>query len=115
MKKKYFEVLISSTNNDSKLVAICETLYMITNADKTKTYVFRDLITQKVILPSHSHISNADCLTYDNYAKENICEISIRKVLNYLKSLSIEDIDMHYRFFYGEEKSLGIKKVRSNN
>ena len=95
MKKGYFEVLVSDTKNNTYLPVMCEVVCKTIYSSKLGTYIFRDLITQKMIFPNYGGASEIDTLTYDNYNKDSHREVSSKIVLKYLKGLDMDKIDMH--------------------
>ena len=117
MKKGYFEVLVSDTKNNTYLPVMCEVVCKTIYSSKLGTYIFRDLITQKMIFPNYGGASEIDTLTYDNYSEESHREVSSKKVLDYLKSLDMNKIDMHTHLLHKiennyTEKSL-IRKIEN--
>ena len=117
MKKGYFEVLVSDTKNNAYIPIMCEAVCKTVNSHKIGTYIFRDLITQKIIFPNYGSQTSADFLTYDNYSKESHREVSSKKVLDYLKGLDMDKIDMHAHQLHKienhyVEKSL-VRKIES--
>jgi len=97
VKKEYFKVYIRDENNDRCLVANCETVCKTSSSRKTEAYIFRDLITQKLILPNYGHTVSEDetTLTYNNYDRTNFQKVSSKDMLKFLKGLDSSYIELY--------------------
>lgn len=117
MKKEYFKVYIRDDNYNRCLVVYCEVVCNISNSEKTDAYVFRDLISQKLILPNYGYTikDKESTLTYNNYDKSNFHRISRSSVLKFLKGLNIEDLKLYQSYINDLENRIiekGLTRIR---
>ena len=95
MKKEYFKVFVYDPNNNVYIPTLCEIVCKVINSDKVATYIFRDLITQKMIFPNNGESYFCESLTYNNYDKNSYKKVSNKIILSYLKRLNNDKIDMY--------------------
>ena len=113
MKKEYFKVYIKDNYHDRYIEVNCEVVCRTSNSSKTGAYIFRDLISQKLILPNYGHPFNEEetTLTYNNYNKESYHRISSRDVLSFLKGIDIGYIEAHQRHINNLENKIIEKSL----
>ena len=111
MKKEYFRVFVYDPNNNIYIPTLCETVCKTVNSDKVATYIFRDLITQKIIFPNNGELYFCESLTYDNYDKKSCKKLSIKTILSCLKGLDNEKIDMYSQLLHNIENYYTGKKI----
>ena len=112
MKKEYFKVYIRDEYNRC-LEANCEVVCKTSGSTKTGAYIFRDLISQKLILPNYGHPlkENESTLTYNNYDKESFHKISGKDVLSFLKEIDMSYIEEHQQYLNNLENKIIEKSL----
>ena len=98
MNKTYYLVYLKEDNRNLYLPIICECIAKTNTKKYGFAYIFKDIITNKIVRPYYDTLINKiynqsfGTLTYDNVNKE-YRKISTKKVLQYLKNINIEDIE----------------------
>lgn len=101
MKKEYYKVYIKDGNKNISIPIICETIVKIDTKISGQAYIFRDLITGKIIRPffdnstNFANSRNTITLTYNNINENCYSKISQKKVLAFLKGINTEIIEAY--------------------
>lgn len=110
MKKKYYIVHVTNKKDNSYIPFVCETIIKIDTEIFGQAYIFRDLITGKIIRPffdasiSLTYKRDIGTLTYDNTNKNNYKRISQKKVLTFLKGINNDILDSYQKTLNDLEK-----------
>lgn len=99
MRKEYFKVYIKDEYNNRCIAANCEVVCKTNTVTKTGAYIFRDIISQKLILPNYGYTYSDEegALTYDNYNKNCYHKISRKYILDFLKGLEVSYIELYLK------------------
>lgn len=94
----YYKVFVKNIKDNEVVPVICESISKIDSIYFGKSYVFRDLITGRIIKPLYDgYNDNSMCLlTYDNSSKSSFIKISSKNVLYFLKRINTEVIELYH-------------------
>lgn len=117
MKKSYYLVYIKEDNQIIDLPIICEPITKTNTQRYGFAYIFKDIITNKIIRPYYDttidKIYNASfgTLTYDNINKK-YTKIKVNAVLQYLKNIDHKYIEEQHKLLnHIEEKYIPKIKI----